>query len=205
VAIQERKRRSATKFAFPLNTEAEYAYEVAVMLWEARQRRTAEPEASKDSPQEVRASTTDIDQAERSPRVENGGTTIEFPRSGRFGVAVVGESRRQTTLRSLAGSRLKSGETVVFTAAIVPEPQNSFDPQALAVYVYRGGQVGYLSREDAAEYKDVTAALIAGKLVGLCSARLIGGTAAKPSIGVTLDLAEPATLLACIAPNESIF
>jgi hypothetical protein len=100
---------------------------------------------------------------------------------------------------------LKRGESVVFRAAVVPEPKNTFDPHAVAIHVHRGGQIGYLSREDAAEYKAVTAALIAEKAVGLCRARLIGGTATKPSIGVMLDLADPSTLLACISPTDSPF
>jgi hypothetical protein len=84
VSFQERKRCSATKFAFPLSRECEYACEVTMLSWEAHQRRTAEPETSKDSPQEVRRSTTDIDPAEHSPRDASVGTTIEFPRERRF-------------------------------------------------------------------------------------------------------------------------
>jgi hypothetical protein len=213
IVLQEGKRRSPTRFAFPLNREAEYACEVTMLSWERRQREVAEPEAKerrsqalREHPQAIGGSMTNSDpEAERPTTDSRAGITIEFPSSGHFGVAVVGESRRQATLRSLAGDRLKRGESVVFTAAVVPEPANSFDPLAVAVHVHRGGQVGYLSREDAAEYKAVTAALIAENAVGLCPARLIGGTITKPSIGVMLDLADPSTLLACIGPIDSPF
>ena len=133
------------------------------------------------------------------------GSTIEFPSSGPFPVAVVGESRRQATLKQLAGTRLTHGESVVFTAAVVPEPKNSFDPNAIAIYVHGGGQVGYLAREDALELKAVSQALLAQKSIGLCRARLIGGTENKPSIGVMLDLADCQTLLDHISPAGAPF
>jgi hypothetical protein len=191
---------------FPLVAEADYACEVTLLSWTQR-KKLAEAEAkerpsraARESPQEPVA-----DPEPASPPDDRVGTTIEFPSTGSFPMAVVGESRRQATLRSLAGNRLSKGEAVIFTAAIVPEPNNSFDPNAVAVYVQGGGPVGYLSREDAVEYKPVTEALIAAKAVGLCRARLIGGTGAKPSIGVMLDLPELSTLLPCIAPTDSPF
>jgi hypothetical protein len=55
-----------------------------------------------------------------------------------------------------------------------------------------------LSHEDAVEYREVAKVLSSRNAVGLCRARLIGGTAAKPSIGVALDLADPATILGAI-------
>lgn len=210
IAIQEGKRRTPTKFVFGI--EADYACEVTLMSW-ARRTPLAAP-APKERPSRAARASAQAPVAEPEPVAppepatppdDRVGTTIEFPSTGSFPMAVVGESRRQATLRSLGGNRLSKGETVIFTAAIVPEPKNSFDPNAVAVYVKGGGMVGYLSREDAVEYKPVTEALIAAKAVGLCRARLIGGTAGKPSIGVMLDLAEAATLLPCIAPSDAPF
>ena len=83
--------------------------------------------------------------------------------------------------------------------------RRSYDPNASAVFAHGGGQIGYLSREDAVEYKAVSAALISQNAVGLCRARLIGGTDGKPSIGVMLDLAEPQTLLQSLAPSDAPF
>jgi hypothetical protein len=39
IALQEGKRRTATKFALPLGGEADYACDVAVLLWERNKRR----------------------------------------------------------------------------------------------------------------------------------------------------------------------
>jgi len=41
-----------------------------------------------------------------------------------------------------------------FQAVLVREPDNPYDPNAIAVYS-PAGKIGYLSREDAEEYQDV--------------------------------------------------
>jgi hypothetical protein len=82
------------------------------------------------------------------------GTTFELPgAAGAFPLGIVGESRRQAVLRCLAGDRRSRGEFVVFDAAIVPEPNNLYDPNAIAVHIKGGSQVGYLSRDDAAAFR----------------------------------------------------
>jgi hypothetical protein len=65
-------------------------------------------------------------------------------------VAVVGESNYQPELRAL-GSRL--GPDGVFTARLVPEPQNSHDINAVSVCVDENGAgLGYLGRAVAKVY-----------------------------------------------------
>jgi hypothetical protein len=118
-------------------------------------------------------------------------------------VSAVGESHRQVALRAFGGSKRSAGEEVFFTAALVPEPTNRYDPNAVKVHIQGGAHVGYLSAEDAAEYRDVTKFLIEQKAIGLCRAKLIGGTPGKPSIGVVLDVADSATVLAAITPSDS--
>lgn len=111
-------------------------------------------------------------------------------------MGIVGESHRQTALRDLSAGRRRRDEPVHFLVALIPEPTNPYDANAIRVDILRGHQVGYLSREDAAAYRlALTAVTAAGKL-GVCRAKLIGGTAGKPSIGVVIDLVDPNVLLA---------
>jgi HIRAN domain len=84
---------------------------------------------------------------------------------------------------------------VTFTAALNAEPTNPHDAQAIRVDIQNGAQVGYLSREDAEWYQPVFAALAAQHLTGVVRAKLIGGVADKPSIGVMLDLRDQSELL----------
>ena len=68
-----------------------------------------------------------------------------------------------------------------------------------------GAQVGYLSREDAVWYRPVFAALAAQQLIGVARAKMIGGVADKPSIGVMLDLNDPADILGTLTPEGQPF
>lgn len=143
----------------------------------------------------------------KSPAESPVGTTIELPgNQGAFNVPIVGESYCQKALKALGGERRLRGEAVFFIAALVPDPKNAYDPDAIGVYISQGGpRVGYLSRDDAAQYREVGHALMARKAIGTCRAKLIGGSADKPSIGVALDLADPAETLAAIAGEVQPF
>lgn len=115
-----------------------------------------------------------------------------------FSVAVVGESRRQAALHGLDNGRLRRGINVTFIAALIPEPENSFDPNAIAVRILGGAPVGYLDRDDALRYRPVFEVLASQRRTGVARAKLIGGTEAKPSIGVMLDINLPEDLLATL-------
>ena len=115
--------------------------------------------------------------------------------TGSFPLGVVGESHRQAALQALAGSRLERGETVTFTAALIPEPTNPVDANAIMVRIQGGAQVGYLQRDDAVRYRPVFAELAAQQLTGVARGKLIGGLPDKPSIGALLDVTEPVVLL----------
>jgi HIRAN domain len=67
-------------------------------------------------------------------------------------VQVVGESHYQDTLRTLAG---KLGSEGVFTARLVPEPDNPHDSNAVAVFIedHSGAKIGYLARQIARSYQ----------------------------------------------------
>lgn len=92
-------------------------------------------------------------------------------------LGAVGESQYQPALRRVA----RTGR--VCWATLVPEPENPFDPNAVAVQV-EGATVGYLARRDARRYQRRLRALAEPMEV---PAKLIGGTWGKPHFGVILD------------------
>ena len=69
---------------------------------------------------------------------------------GRDWLDVVGESYYQESLRKLVGPTADRVH-VTTEARLVPEPDNAYDPNAIAVWI-AGLQVGHLSREDAARF-----------------------------------------------------
>jgi hypothetical protein len=80
------------------------------------------------------------------------------------------------------------------TAALLPEPTNRYDRNAVAVFV-AGHQVGHLSREDAIIFKPVLAELARRGKVAMCAATIVGGWDRgrndRGSFGVKLDLVRP--------------
>jgi hypothetical protein len=117
--------------------------------------------------------------------------------------AVVGESHYQDALRRTATICTPGEEgRPSFQAILVAEPNNPYDPNAIAVYSTYG-KLGYLSRQDAAEYAEVFAEIAqAGSEGGGCAALLNGGQPGKPSYGVTLLLADPDTCLVELARSD---
>jgi len=77
------------------------------------------------------------------------------------GQEVVGASEHEATIRSLLPEPLPSRGADLDTAAdLVPEPENRFDPYAVAVRVAEK-VVGYLPQDDARHYQPVLADLVA--------------------------------------------
>jgi HIRAN domain len=107
-------------------------------------------------------------------------------------LAVVGESHYQDALRRTASACTPGEEgRPSFQAVLVSEPNNPYDANAIAV-LSTEGRLGYLSREDAIEYREVLAEVKRqGSDGGACIAHLNGGVPGKPSYGVTLLLAHP--------------
>lgn len=125
-------------------------------------------------------------------------------------VQVVGESYRQDALLRVATrctgcgpyldelsgyARSRAEEDLEgrwFRAALLREPDNPVDANAIAVHAVGVGHIGYLSREDAIAYSPIFSALERhGTTVGTCPAFLIGGTAGKEHYGVLLCLSSP--------------
>lgn len=118
---------------------------------------------------------------------------LELPSDGFC--AVAGESHYQDALRATKDICLESFEgRPAFTAALVPEPDNEYDGNAIAVYSPQG-TLGYLPRERAYEYRELFGELLRrGYHGGGCGAHLTGGERGK-SYGVVLRLADPDTCL----------
>ncbi|MFK4085198.1 HIRAN domain-containing protein [Kribbella sp. NPDC020789] len=64
---------------------------------------------------------------------------------------VVGESHYQDALWGIAGARVGQSVRCTVEAVLVPEPQNAYDPNAIAVVIH-GHLVGYLDRQTAGLY-----------------------------------------------------
>lgn len=100
---------------------------------------------------------------------------------------VVGESHCQAELRRLR-RRCTAGPDgrPRFPAALVPEPDNPFDPHAVAVHS-QTGRVGYLPRDQAQRFTGTMRRLQElGYDGGSCTGLLNGGDAERPSLGVVL-------------------
>jgi len=118
--------------------------------------------------------------------------TAVLPGTGRgFFIEVVGESHYQPQLRQLQAI----AGTDPVRVLLHPEPENPHDANAVAVKTFEGETLGYLTREDAPRYQQTLLALRERGQTGICSARLVGGDATRPAIGIWLDL-EPPTVVA---------
>ena len=82
-----------------------------------------------------------------------------------------------------------------FTAVLLPEPTNAFDPNAIRVVAEGADTIGYLSKEDAVHYAPAFELLARHDRVGTCRAQLTGGVDEKRSFGVLLNLRQVDELL----------
>ena len=83
---------------------------------------------------------------------------------------VVGESRYQEVLGRIVGGHNREGHDYDCFARLVPEPDNTFDANAIQV-VIDGEKVGYIPKEGTARIHAALASL--GPLA--CRARIVGG------------------------------
>jgi hypothetical protein len=117
---------------------------------------------------------------------------------GGIEVGVVGESHYQDALTAIAGGKGPDSAYIQTQAALVLEPSNPYDPNAVAVYV-DGRKVGHLPRAAAEAYGAVGRQLAAQQQVGVCQAVIVGGwdrgDGDTGHFGVRLDLAHPDELL----------
>ncbi len=118
--------------------------------------------------------------------------------NGGLEVGVVGESHYQDALTAIVGGKRPESVRIPTQATLVPEPDNPYDPNAVAVYI-AGRKVGHLPRPAAEAFTPVGRRLAEQQQVGACSATIIGGwdrgDGDTGHFGVTLDLAHPDRLL----------
>ena len=123
-------------------------------------------------------------------------------------LSVVGESHRQDALgqvardatgpepyladlKGRARALAREDGRLWFLAALLREPDNPYDENAIAVHATGVGLIGYLDRETALDYAPVFNELARqGYSVGACPAMLTGGGPSK-SWGVVLCLSSP--------------
>jgi hypothetical protein len=125
-----------------------------------------------------------------------------------YDVDVVGESFYQPALDEIAGGRTPEGcVNREHVAALVPEPQNSYDKQAVAVLI-EGRLVGHLSREDARAYGVVIRRCRDADRYPAVHATLTGGWDRggddRGHIGVKLALGKPAAMLSALAEKAGL-
>jgi hypothetical protein len=135
-------------------------------------------------------------------------TVLNGSKDGGFNLEVVGESHYQDALWRAVGSIPDDQEDVHtnLQAALVPEPDNEHDSNAIAVHI-EGRRVGYLSRGDARRYRTAFQKLADEGRVGACDAWIRGGfwvegrrlvfltKRSRANLGVWLDLATPRSVL----------
>jgi HIRAN domain len=119
-------------------------------------------------------------------------------------VGVVGESHYQGDIRDICGSHKWEDVSFDCIAALVPEPSNPYDPNAVMVQI-DARLVGHLSRADAVKYRPlIDQALAKDKLVA-CRARIAGhGPGGETSnLGVFLHMPRPNEPIESSADGEA--
>ena len=100
---------------------------------------------------------------------------------------MVGESYRQANLWKIVG-REPCNDRIQHRchAVLVAETDNEYDANAISVWV-EGLQVGFLSREDAADYRSGLVRLTENGVVSLAATIVGGGHGGAPLLGIFLD------------------
>lgn len=101
---------------------------------------------------------------------------------GMYALQVVGESFYQRELRDIVG-RTRRPVRIEARACLILEDSNEYDDQAVRVDILGHG-VGYLSRENARQYRAELERQGIGYIVGVCNALIVG----DELFGVLLDL-----------------
>jgi hypothetical protein len=116
-----------------------------------------------------------------------------------YGVNIVGEANYQIHLERVAGGRTELGvgrEHAI--AELLPQPDNPYDPNAIAVLI-EGGVVGYIAREDTCRWRSVVDDARRTQGAATCRARFKGGwdrgAGDRGFIGVVLEMADPARIV----------
>jgi hypothetical protein len=110
---------------------------------------------------------------------------------GTFSIDVVGESHYQSWLESICGGRTYESQNKLVEAVLVYEDDNPNDDKAIRIDIL-GNTVGYLSRENARQYRMRLEEAGHKGIKATCSAMIVGGWdrggSDKGHFGVKLDL-----------------
>lgn len=111
---------------------------------------------------------------------------------GKENVPAVGESYYQPALRSACGARAQEAVQMECTAALLLEPDNPYDGNAVMVQA-NGQQCGHLPREDALRYRQAMLAAAEKGFVVACRAVIAGrgSDGETTNLGIFLHLPEP--------------
>jgi hypothetical protein len=111
--------------------------------------------------------------------------------SGTYSLDIVGESNYQSALENISGGRTDESQRMIVEAVLVPEDDNPRDKNAIRVDI-EGMTVGYLSRENARQYRKKRKEAGYSGIAARCSAMILGGwdrgIGDKGHFGVKLDL-----------------
>ena len=115
-----------------------------------------------------------------------------------YGVDIVGESHYAEALERIAGGRTEDGTVrgrdELLVAALVPQPSNPYDPNAIAVEI-EGELVGHLCRDDAVRLGPMIKRVIVERGAAICACNLKGGwdrgRSDRGNIGVVLRFNRP--------------
>ncbi len=97
-----------------------------------------------------------------------------LPGPGTYSVDIVGESKYQSALEAICGGRTDESQEKIVVATLVHEDNNPYDNKAIRVDV-ESHTVGYLSREDARQYRKSLKAAGHPGITATCSAIIVGG------------------------------
>ena len=117
--------------------------------------------------------------------------------SGEDRLRVAGTPHYQDELAAAAGPKRPGGVEDRRRFALVAEPDNPHDPQAIAVVLEGGGKVGYLPREEAERYGRLMDAVAARGRRPVTDGVILGGDAARDTLFVAwLHIQDPYEALA---------
>lgn len=121
---------------------------------------------------------------------------VAYLLNGAGRVGVVSRPHHQAAMRDAvarwaAQQPRAPGEKIRLAVALLPEPGNPYDPQAVSVHIDGCGQVGHLTRTDARAYRAVLHEIDRRGHYAVCRAAIFGGGGAALHYGVWLDLAPP--------------
>jgi hypothetical protein len=128
---------------------------------------------------------------------------------GQCGMRVAGTSHHQRELEALTGGRSENSAHHKCAVLLLPEPNNSYDPNSVAVYIVAHGEktgIGYLQHDIAPLFNKCL--LHDGFSAGSCNALIVGGWHRQDGnedgkFGVRLDACLPFQLNPLTIPDAS--